>query len=164
MAKAIRINQTGGADVLSFEDVELPAPGKGEAAIRHTAIGVNFIDVYHRTGLYPQPLPFTLGSEGAGVVTAVGEGVTEVAVGDRVAYAGGPLGAYATERVLPADKTADHEKSEIRLQFGDFGCNAVISRDTFISERSFYASAKTPTIALILAALRALQAQEGRDG
>jgi len=68
------------------------------------------------------------------------------------------------ERVLPADKTADHEKSEIRLQFGDFGCNAVISRDTFISERSFYASAKTPTIALILAALRALQAQEGRDG
>jgi len=104
VAKAIRINQTGGADVLSFEDVEVPAPGKGEATIRHTAIGVNFIDVYHRTGLYPQPLPFTLGSEGAGVVTAVGEGVTEVAVGDRVAYAGGPLGAYATERVLPADK------------------------------------------------------------
>jgi len=104
VAKAIRINQTGGADVLSFEDVEVPAPGKGEATIRHTAIGVNFIDVYHRTGLYPQPLPFTLGSEGAGVVTAVGEGVTEVAVGDRLAYAGGPLGAYATERVLPADK------------------------------------------------------------
>ena len=104
MAKAIRISQTGGADVLSFEDVEVPAPGKGEAAIRQTAIGVNFLDVYHRTGLYPQPLPFTVGSEGAGVVTAVGEGVTEIAVGDRVAYAGGPLGAYATERVLPADR------------------------------------------------------------
>ncbi|MBB3972119.1 quinone oxidoreductase family protein [Hansschlegelia beijingensis] len=104
MAKAIRISQTGGADVLSFEDVEVPAPGKGEAAIRQTAIGVNFLDVYHRTGLYPQPLPFTVGSEGAGVVTAVGEGVTEIAVGDRVAYAGGPLGAYATERVLPAER------------------------------------------------------------
>ncbi len=104
MAKAIRISQTGGADVLSFEDVEVPAPGKGEAAIRQTAIGVNFLDVYHRTGLYPQPLPFTVGSEGAGVVTAIGEGVTEIAVGDRVAYAGGPLGAYATERVLPADR------------------------------------------------------------
>ena len=104
MAKAIRISQTGGADVLSFEDVEVPAPGKGEAAIRQSAIGVNFLDVYHRTGLYPQPLPFTVGSEGAGVVTAIGEGVTEIAVGDRVAYAGGPLGAYATERVLPADR------------------------------------------------------------
>ncbi|MFJ5488092.1 quinone oxidoreductase family protein [Hansschlegelia beijingensis] len=104
MAKAIRISQTGGADVLSFEDVEVPAPAKGQAAIRQTAIGVNFLDVYHRTGLYPQPLPLTLGSEGAGVVTAIGEGVTEIAVGDRVAYAGGPLGAYATERVLPADR------------------------------------------------------------
>ena len=104
MAKAIRISQTGGADVLSFEDVEVPAPAKGEAAIRQTAIGVNFLDVYHRTGLYPQPLPLTLGSEGAGVVTAIGESVTEIAVGDRVAYAGGPLGAYATERVLPADR------------------------------------------------------------
>ncbi|MFC7051343.1 quinone oxidoreductase family protein [Hansschlegelia quercus] len=104
MAKAIRIHQTGGVDALKFEDVDIPAPAKGEAAIRHTAIGVNFIDVYHRTGLYPQATPFTLGSEGAGVVTAVGEAVTDVAVGDRVAYAGGPLGAYATERVIPADK------------------------------------------------------------
>ncbi|HEY0290792.1 MAG TPA: quinone oxidoreductase [Hansschlegelia sp.] len=104
MAKAIRVHQTGGAEVLSFEDVEIGQPGKGEAAIRQTAIGVNFIDVYHRTGLYPQQTPFTLGSEGAGVVTAIGEGVTDVAVGDRVAYAGGPLGAYATERLIPADK------------------------------------------------------------
>jgi NADPH2:quinone reductase len=104
MAKAIRIHQTGGADALRFEDIDIPAPANGEVAIRHTAIGVNFIDVYHRTGLYPQATPFTLGSEGAGVVTAVGEGVTDVAVGDRVAYAGGPLGAYATERVIPADK------------------------------------------------------------
>jgi NADPH2:quinone reductase len=104
MAKAIRIHQTGGVDALKFEDIDIPAPAKGEAAIRHTAIGVNFIDVYHRTGLYPQTTPFTLGSEGAGVVTAVGEGVTDIAVGDRVAYAGGPIGAYATERVIPADK------------------------------------------------------------
>lgn len=104
MAKAIRVSRTGGPEVLSFEEVQVPAPGKGEAAIRHTAIGVNFIDVYHRAGIYPQPLPFTLGSEGAGEVVAVGEGVRDVAVGDRVAYAGGPLGAYATERVLPADK------------------------------------------------------------
>ncbi|GLK68230.1 quinone oxidoreductase family protein [Hansschlegelia plantiphila] len=104
MAKAIRVHQTGGAEVLTFEDVEIGQPGKGEAAIKQTAIGVNFIDVYHRTGLYPQQTPFTLGSEGAGVVTAIGEGVTDVAVGDRVAYAGGPLGAYATERLIPADK------------------------------------------------------------
>lgn len=107
MAKAIRIHQTGGPEVLTFEEVQLPPPGKGEAAIRHTAIGVNFIDVYHRTGLYPQTTPFTLGSEGAGVVTAVGEGVNDLAVGDRVAYAGGPIGAYATDRLIQADKLVE---------------------------------------------------------
>ncbi|MGA0530899.1 quinone oxidoreductase family protein [Hansschlegelia sp. KR7-227] len=104
MAKAIRVNQTGGPEVLSFEDVDVPAPGKGEAAIRQTAIGVNFIDVYYRTGIYVATPPFTLGMEGAGVVTAIGEGVTEVAVGDRVAYADSPMGSYATERVFPAAK------------------------------------------------------------
>ncbi|GLK80731.1 quinone oxidoreductase family protein [Methylopila turkensis] len=104
MPKAIRVHQTGGPEVLTFEDVELPALKKGEAHIRHTAIGLNFIDVYHRTGLYPQQTPFTLGSEGAGEVVAVGEGVTDVKPGDRVAYAGGPLGSYATERVIPADR------------------------------------------------------------
>lgn len=98
---AIRVTTPGGPEAMRFEEVPLAAPGPGEALVRHTAIGVNFIDVYHRSGLYPQPTPFTPGSEGAGVVEAVGPGVTEVAVGDRVAYvvAGG---AYAERRVLPA--------------------------------------------------------------
>lgn len=105
MPKAIRVHATGGPEALTYEDVDLPAPGKGEAHVRHTAIGVNFLDVYHRTGLYPQPSsPFVLGSEGAGVIVALGEGVSDLAVGDRVAYAGGPLGSYAAERLFPADK------------------------------------------------------------
>lgn len=103
MAKAIRCAETGGPDVMKFEDVDVPAPGDGEAVVRHGAIGVNFIDVYYRTGVYLAPAkPFGLGFEGAGVVTAIGDGVTEVAVGDRVAYATGPLGAYSTERVVPS--------------------------------------------------------------
>lgn len=103
MAKAIRCAETGGPEVMRFEEVEVSAPGKGEAVVRHAAVGVNFIDVYYRTGAYPAPAkPFGLGFEAAGVVTAVGEGVTEVDLGDRVAYAGGPLGAYSTERVIPA--------------------------------------------------------------
>ena len=102
MAKAIRINRNGGPEVMEYVDVEVEAPGPGEARVRHHAIGLNFIDVYFRTGLYPQPLPAGLGKEGAGVVEAVGEGVTEVKVGDRVAYAGGPNGAYAQVRNLPA--------------------------------------------------------------
>ena len=95
MTKAIRISRHGGPEVMELVDVDLQAPGPGEAQVRHEAIGLNFIDVYHRTGLYPQPLPAGLGMEGAGVVEVVGEGVTEVKVGDRVAYAGGPIGAYA---------------------------------------------------------------------
>ena len=102
MTKAIQISRTGGPEVLDYVDVELKAPGPGEARVRHAAIGVNFIDVYFRTGLYPQPLPGGLGKEGAGVVEAIGEGVTAVAVGDRVAYAGGPTGAYAHTRNVPA--------------------------------------------------------------
>lgn len=103
MANAIRVHRTGGPEEMRFEDVGVPAPGPGEAAVRHSAVGVNFIDVYYRTGLYPAPqTPFGLGFEAAGVVTAVGEGVESVGPGDRVAYAGGPLGAYSTERVLPA--------------------------------------------------------------
>lgn len=102
MTKAIRINRTGGPEVLEYVDVEVGEPGPGEALVRHEAIGVNFIDVYFRTGLYPQPLPGGLGKEGAGVVEAIGEGVTEVKVGDRVAYAGGPTGAYAQSRIMPA--------------------------------------------------------------
>lgn len=103
MAKAIRCAETGGPEVMRFEEVEVSAPGEGEAVVRHAAVGVNFIDVYYRTGAYPAPTkPFGLGFEAAGVVTAVGEGVNEVAVGDRVAYAGGPLGAYSTERLISA--------------------------------------------------------------
>jgi NADPH2:quinone reductase len=104
MAKAIRIHSTGGPDVLAFDDIALPAPGPGEAHVRHTAIGVNYIDTYHRSGLYPLTLPSGIGSEAAGVVVAVGTGVDWVAPGDRVAYCGGPVGAYCTERVMPADK------------------------------------------------------------
>jgi NADPH2:quinone reductase len=89
---------------LSFEDVVVGKPGRGEARIRHTAIGLNFIDTYHRSGLYPLPLPSGIGLEGAGVVEAVGAGVSHVKPGDRVAYAGGPTGAYAEERVMPAEK------------------------------------------------------------
>ena len=105
MSKAIRIHQTGGPEAMKWEDVDIGAPGPGELRIRHEAIGLNFIDVYFRTGLYPAgSLPFIPGMEGAGVVEAVGEGVDSVAVGDRVAYASPPLGAYAQERLMPADK------------------------------------------------------------
>ena len=104
MTKAIQITETGGADVLRFVDVEVAAPGKGEIRLRHTAIGLNYIDVYFRTGLYPAPhMPFIPGMEGAGVVEAVGEGVDFLNVGDRVAYAG-PIGSYSQERVIAADK------------------------------------------------------------
>jgi NADPH2:quinone reductase len=103
MAKAIRFARTGGPEVLEYVDVEVGEPGPGEARVRQHAIGVNFIDVYFRSGLYPQPLPSGLGQEGAGVVEAVGEGVTHVKVGDRVAYAGRPNGAYSEVRTMPAD-------------------------------------------------------------
>ncbi len=104
MPQAIRIHQTGCPEVLSWETVALPAPAPGEATVRHQAVGLNYIDTYHRTGLYPLPLPSGIGLEGAGVVEAVGEGVSEVKVGDRVAYAGGPVGAYAEARNIPAHR------------------------------------------------------------
>jgi NADPH2:quinone reductase len=105
MPKAIRIHEYGGPEVLRWEDVEVGDPGPGQLRIRHGAIGLNYIDVYHRTGLYPLPsLPWTLGMEGAGRVEAVGEGVTEFQVGDRVAYASPPVGAYAEVRLIPADR------------------------------------------------------------
>lgn len=104
MPHAIRIHQTGGPEVLCWEAVDLPAPAPGEATVRHHAVGLNYIDTYHRTGLYPLPWPSGIGLEGAGVVEAVGEGVTEVKVGDRVAYAGGPIGAYAEVRNIPAHR------------------------------------------------------------
>lgn len=102
--KAIRIHEFGGPEVLRFEEVELPEPAKGEARIRHTAIGLNFIDTYFRTGLYPSELPSGLGSEAAGVVEAVGEGVTAVSPGDRVVYTGRPADAFSEARNFPADK------------------------------------------------------------
>jgi len=105
MAKAIRIHETGGPEVMRFEDYDPGRPAAGEALVRHEAVGLNFIDVYHRNGTYPLPsLPAVLGMEGAGVVEVVGEGVTEVAVGDRVAYAGLPPGAYAEKRLIPAHR------------------------------------------------------------
>jgi NADPH2:quinone reductase len=105
MPKAIRIHHHGGPEVLKWEDVEPGPPGPGEALVRHEAVGLNFIDVYHRTGLYPLPaLPATPGLEAAGVVQAVDPEVTEVAVGDRVAYAAIPPGAYAEVRRIPAHR------------------------------------------------------------
>lgn len=104
MAKAVRIHEHGGIDKLLFEDVEVGRPGPGQVRLRQTAIGVNYIDTYHRTGLYKLPaLPAVIGVEGAGVVTDVGEGVTDLKEGDRVAYAG-PMGGYASERLAPADR------------------------------------------------------------
>ncbi|MNJ95901.1 Quinone oxidoreductase 1 [compost metagenome] len=103
MTKAIRISSVGGPEVMEYVDVDLPAPGPGEALIRQHACGLNYIDVYFRMGTYPQQLPAGLGMEGAGVVEAVGAGVTHIRPGDRVAYAGRPPGAYAEARVLPAD-------------------------------------------------------------
>ena len=104
MVKAVRMHEAGGPEVLRYEEVPLPDPGPGEAVVRHAAIGVNYIDVYHRTGLYPVPsLPWTIGMEGAGTVEAVGPGVHEVAAGDRVAYASPPPpGGYAEARTMPA--------------------------------------------------------------
>jgi len=101
-SRAIRIHEYGGPEVLQFEDVEVPDPGPGEARIRHAAIGLNFIDTYHRSGLYPAPLPSGLGSEAAGTVDAIGAGVTEVAVGDRVVYTGRPADSYSECRNFPA--------------------------------------------------------------
>ena len=104
MPHAIRIHQYGGPEVMMWEEVQLGAPGPGEALIRQTAIGLNFVDVYNRTGLYPGKLPAGLGGEAAGVVEAVGPGVTDLKPGDRVAYGSAPVGSYADARLIPADR------------------------------------------------------------
>lgn len=105
MPHAIRIHRHGGPEVLSYEEVEVGAPGPGEVLVRHRAVGINFVDTYVRSGLYPVPsLPSGIGSEAAGVVEAVGDGVDDLSVGQRVAYATGPLGAYAEQRIVPADR------------------------------------------------------------
>ena len=103
MSRAIRFHQTGGPEVLRLETVEVGEPGPGQARVRHTFVAVNFIDVYFRTGHYPLPLPNGLGSDAVGVVEAVGPGVTDIRVGERVGYLLGPQGAYADVRVMPAE-------------------------------------------------------------
>jgi len=104
MTHAIRIHQTGGPEVLKWESVQVGEPGPGQVRLQHRAVGLNYIDVYHRSGLYPIQLPATLGLEASGVVEAVGPGVTEVKVGDRVAYASSPMGAYSEARLMQADR------------------------------------------------------------
>lgn len=104
MSRAIRFHRTGGPEVLQLDEVTVPDPGPGQARIRHTAIGVNFIDTYQRSGLYAVPLPCVAGNEGAGVVEAVGPGVTHLKSGDRVAYTGAPPGSYAEARLFAADR------------------------------------------------------------
>jgi len=104
MTHAIRFHQTGGPDVLVWEEVQVGKPGPGEARIRHTAVGLNFVDIYMRSGLYPSALPSGLGSEAAGVVEEVGAGVTDIKPGDRVAYGSAPLGAYSQARLIAADR------------------------------------------------------------
>ncbi len=104
MAHAIRFEKSGGPDVLSWQEVEVGKPGQGQVRLRHTAVGLNYIDTYQRSGLYPMPMPSGLGSEAAGVIEEVGAGVSGLKPGDRVAYSGGPIGAYADERVMPADR------------------------------------------------------------
>jgi len=104
MPHAIRIHQPGGPEVMQWEEVSVGDPGPNEARVRHTAVGLNYIDTYHRSGLYKLAMPSGLGSEGAGIVEAVGAGVTEIKAGDRVAYCGGAPGAYAEVRVMPVDR------------------------------------------------------------
>ena len=123
MTNAIVVHEHGGPEVLRWEPVTVGKPGPGQALIRHTAVGLNFIDVYYRTGLYQAPLPFTPGMEGAGIVEAVGEGVTDIAPGDRVGYGQSPLGAYAEYRLIPAanlirlpDSVSDETAAAMLLQ------------------------------------------------
>ncbi|MBI1244634.1 MAG: NADPH:quinone reductase [Alphaproteobacteria bacterium] len=103
MVKAVRVHKTGGPEAMTYEDIEVGAPGQGELLVRHTAIGVNFIDTYFRSGLYPAQTPFVPGNEAAGVVEAVGAGVSDFKPGDRIAYVTGP-GAYVEKRIVPADR------------------------------------------------------------
>jgi NADPH2:quinone reductase len=100
----MRIHKHGGPEVMQWEDIDVPAPGPGQARIRHTAVGLNYVDTYNRSGLYPAQLPLIVGGEGAGVVEAVGPGVTDIKAGDRVAYGAAPIGSYCEARVIPADR------------------------------------------------------------
>lgn len=104
MVKAFRIHKPGGPEAMQWEDVDLPSPGPSQARVRHTAVGLNYIDTYHRSGLYPLPLPAGIGMEGAGIVEAVGSDVKDLVEGDRVAYAAGPPGSYSEARIIAADR------------------------------------------------------------
>ena len=119
MVAAVRVHKTGGPEVLTYEDIEVPAPGPGQIKIKNHASGVNFIDTYFRMGMYPSPvgMPFVSGNEGAGEVIAVGPGVTDMKVGDRVGYTSA-LGAYAAERLLPADRAVKLPESSLKLLAG----------------------------------------------
>jgi NADPH2:quinone reductase len=145
MAKAIVMHETGGPEVLRWEEYDPGKPGPGEVLIRHEAVGLNYIDIYHRSGLYPLPsLPGIPGMEGAGIVEAIGDSVTEVSVGDRVAYAGLPPGAYAEARIIPAhrlvklpDSISTRQGAAMMLQgmtarYLLHGCYQVKSGDTIL--------------------------------
>lgn len=123
MTNAIRIHEHGGPEVMKWEAVEVGAPGPGEVRIKHTAVGLNYIDTYHRSGLYKIPLPTVIGREGAGVVEAVATDVHDIAVGDRVAYASSPIGSYSEVRLMPAnrvvkipDNVSDQQAASIMLK------------------------------------------------
>jgi NADPH2:quinone reductase len=123
MTHAIRVSQTGGPEVMKWEEVEVGRPGPGEVRLRHNAVGLNYIDVYHRSGLYPIKTPAILGLEAAGVVEELGEGVAEIKPGDRVAYASPPMGAYCEARVMPAERVvklpdaiSDNQAAAMMLQ------------------------------------------------
>jgi NADPH:quinone reductase len=123
MVHAIRIHKTGGPEVLSWEEVGVGKPGPGEARIRQTAVGLNFIDTYNRSGVYAVPMPTVLGNEGAGIIEELGSGVTDLKVGDRVAYGNAPIGAYAEARLIPAgrlvklpDGVSDQQAAAIMLK------------------------------------------------
>jgi NADPH:quinone reductase len=123
MAHAIRIHKTGGPEVLTWEEVEIGKPGPGEARIRQTAVGLNFIDTYNRGGIYPVPMPTVLGNEAAGIVEELGPGVTDLKVGDRVAYGNAPIGSYTEARLIPAgrlvklpDGVSDQQAAAIMLK------------------------------------------------
>jgi NADPH:quinone reductase len=123
MVQAIRFAKTGGPEVLEWQQVDIGKPGQGQVRLRHSAVGLNYIDTYQRSGLYPMPLPSGLGSEAAGIIEEVGPGVSGLKPGDRVAYAGGPLGAYCEARVMPADRLVpvpagitDHQAAAMMLK------------------------------------------------
>src|SRR5258708_27027061 len=148
MANAIRIHQAGGPEVLKFEEAHVGEPGPGQVRLRQEAVGLNFIDVYHRTGLYKQELPFTPGVEGAGVVDKVGRDVSSLKVGERVAYAG-PIGAYADVRLIAADRLV---KLPEGISFGEAAAMMLQGLTTHMLLRGVYSVKPGDTILIHAAA------------